>query len=140
MKRFLAILLLWIPVLTAHGQGIELGGSYNIQNGSFRAPCGCTFLDGKGAGLLVGIPWNIISFMGLTVGLEPGFDFQQFHAYENPSDPPSDDELLMQLRYLTLQPYVRLQFPHSHFFVQAAPQAGYLLSNTFEHTSHPVPD
>ncbi|HET6400024.1 MAG TPA: hypothetical protein VFH95_01365 [Candidatus Kapabacteria bacterium] len=132
-------LFLWYTV-PAHSQwAVEAGASYNIQNGSFRAPCGCTFLDGKGVGFMAAVSYDILSVSEFTIGIQPGFDFKSFTACEVPSDPSNSDQINVQMRYVTFGPYVRYQVHGSGLFFQVTPEAGYLVSNSFQHISHPIP-
>jgi hypothetical protein len=124
----------------AHSQwAIEAGASYNIQDGSFRAPCGCIFHGGKGAGFIAAISSDIFSIRGFTIGVQSGFDFKAFTAYEVPSDPSNSDQINIQMRYFTFGPYVRYYVPGSGLFFQVTPEAEYLVSNSFQHISHPSP-
>ena len=126
--------------------GVEAGASYDILSGSFRAPCGCIFQagngiwNGKGVGFSGSIFYDILSLNEFTIGAAAGYDQKDYTAYEVPSDPQSGDEFDAQMRYVTLKPYVRYRITGTELFVQAAPEAEYLLSNSYQHTSHPIPD
>jgi hypothetical protein len=140
MKRLFPLLaIVFFFTDAAHAQiGLEVGGSYNIQNGTFVAPCGCTFANGVGIGFTGAVPIDLISLLGITIGIEPGFESQSFKSSE--VDPTtlaqiaSGDRQSVNLAYLTVEPYLRYTIPHVGLFLQVAPGWNYLLSSSFHHT------
>jgi hypothetical protein len=129
------------PTASFSQWAVEVGASYNIQSGSFRAPCGCIFPGGgKGAGFTATGWYDVVSLGPFSLGVEPGFDLQTYTAWEVPGDRLSGDQINIQMRYLTFGPYVRYEVPGSRLFFQFSPEADYLISNSYQHISHPVPD
>jgi hypothetical protein len=139
MKYTLLLLIIIVSIAgNARAQfGIEVGGSYNIQSGTFTAPCGCTMANGNGFGYFAGAQFNLISLAGFSVGVEPAYEVQQFTSEEVTPDSlqpvANGDNEQVTLPYLTLSPYLRYTFPVG-FFLQVAPGFKYLLTPSFEHT------
>jgi hypothetical protein len=140
VELLIGILSLLLYAVPAHSQWtIQAGASYNIQDGSFRAPCGCKFQNGNGVGFIAAASYDIVTMGRFTVGVEPGFDLKAVIAYEYPDDPLNSDQINVQMRYITFGPYVRYQIHGSGLFFQVTPEAEYLVSNSFQHISHPTP-
>lgn len=116
---------------------IEVGGSYNIQNGSFTAPCGCTMANGKGFGYFAGAQINLISFAGFAIGIEPAYEVQQYTSDEVTPDSlvpvANGDQEQVTMPYVSISPYSRYTFPFGLFF-QVFPGFKYLLTPSFEHS------
>ena len=134
----LSAFLLYAPAANSQW-AFEAGASYNSQNGSFRAPCGCMFHGGNGVGFIAAVSYDLLSISEFTIGVEPGFDSKAFTSYEVPSDPLNSDQINVQMRYITFGPYMRYQIHGSGLFFQVTPEAEYLVSNSFQHISHPIP-
>src|SRR5438105_5591748 len=66
--------------------GVELGIGQTTQHGSYIAPCGCTFANGTGIKILGGLPIDLFSFSNFTIGVKPGFDYDQFTSHEMEKD------------------------------------------------------
>lgn len=128
----------------AHAQfGIEVGGSYNIQSGSFTAPCGCTMANGSGFGYFAGAQLNLLSFGGFSIGVEPGYEVQQFQSEEVTPDSlvpvANGDHEAVTMPYITIAPYARYTFPVG-LYLQVSPGFKYLLTPSFEHSGSGADD
>lgn len=130
-----AILISVLPRTSSAQVGIELGAGYDIQRGTFTAPCACPYSDGSGYALRAAVSYNVASFFGLALGVMPGVEMKQFesaHTYTNTSGTFSvRDSANIRQTYLTFEPYVRYTIPGVGLFVQAAPAVGYMVSSHF---------
>jgi hypothetical protein len=144
MKRslyLLSIILVLSISPTARAQfAVEAGGSYDIQQGTFVAPCGCTFANGTGFGLMATAQFDLVSLLGVTIGIKSGLEQHNIHAKELTAAPYPDKEDV-SITYLTIEPLVRVKIPTTDIFVQVAPGLNYMLSSSFHHTTGtPEPD
>ena len=137
--KYLPISLVIIALIASNARAqfaIELGGSYNIQSGSFKAPCGCTMANGNGFGFFAGAQFNLISLGGLSIGVEPGYEMQKFQSEEVFPDSlipvANGDHEEVTMPYISIAPYVRYTFPLG-LFLQVSPGLKYLLTPSFEH-------
>lgn len=124
---------------SAHAQfAIELSGSYDIQKGTYKAPCGCTFANGSGFGYMGAVSMDLVSLFGVTIGVKPGYEVQQFTSEEVDSATlakiSNGDKEDVTMKLLSFEPYIRYQIPTTHAFIQIAPSIKYMLSSTFHHT------
>jgi len=129
-----------LPSLSARAQfGAELGASYNIQNGSYLAPCGCTFAHGVGYGFLAAASLDLYKQMGFTFGIKAGAEQQRFTSAESVPDGlakiANGDKEEIALTYLTFDPYARYTIRPLGLFVQVSPNIGYLVSKKFHHAA-----
>ena len=132
------ILALAVPATAgAQGWAVEVGPSYDIQHGTFVAPCTCTFGFGSGVGWIGAMSFDVVSFGGFSIGGRIGMDMQQFTSKELTEDAlaqiANGDREKITLTYLSLEPYLRYHFPGFGLFVQVAPGWEYLVSSTFQH-------
>ena len=142
MKRFLGlssflVAISLVPTITYSQWGAQFGITYNIQNGNFIAPCGCTFANGNGIGYHFAISYDLISVAGLAIGIQPGVEFQNFTAFE--VDPTrlvrlaNGDTQEVGLEYFTFGPYIRYTIPFMSLFVQLTPEFQYQIGSTYHH-------
>jgi hypothetical protein len=122
---------------SAQGWAVEVGPSYNIQKGTFIAPCSCTFADGTGLGLIGAVSYDVVSFGGVHIGLSTGVDLQKFTAKEvfpaSLQQVLNGDQEEVKLAYITLDPYLRYKIPGTGLFFQVSPGVDYLVSSNFSH-------
>lgn len=119
---------------------VDAGGAYVHQQGSFVAPCGCTYAQGAGFGISGGLAIDLWSSAGLTLGLRGGAVYEQVIA---PEVFPADinvrlaggDKETIRLTYLNLRPSVRYRVSGSSFDLQLAPTFDYLITSSFHHES-----
>ena len=122
----------------AQGWAVEVGPAYDLQKGSFIAPCGCTFANGSGLGWLGAISYDVVSFGGISIGARVGMDFQNFTSHETDSllrQIANGDQEQTRFTFLTIDPYIRARIPGSGLFVQLAPGFEYLFSSSFMHVA-----
>ena len=116
--------------------GVEVGGSYNIQSGYFKAPCRCTMANGNGIGFFGGVPINLVSLAGFSIGIEPAYEVQKFTSQEVFPDSltpvANGDQEEVTMPYISISPYVRYTFPLG-LFLEVAPGLKYLLTPSFQH-------
>jgi hypothetical protein len=131
----IAILVIILPLQSRAQWGVELGAGYDIQGGTFTAPCACPYSGGSGYALRGAISYDLVSLFGLSIGVKPGVDYKQFssaHTYTNASGTFSvRDSANISQTYLTFEPYVRYTVPIVGVFVQVAPSAAYMVSSHF---------
>ncbi len=138
----LSLLLFSSSAVEAQGWAIEVGPAYNIQKGTFVAPCGCTFADGYGLGLIGSVSASFFSLGGFSVGLGTGVDVQKFTSHE--VDPATllqyanGDQEEIKLAYVNIDPYIRYQIPGTGLFFQVSPGIDYLVSSSFNHIAGAV--
>ncbi len=133
--QLLLVTLLFLAPITSRAQiGFEVGGAYQMQGGSFVAPCGCTFISGTGPGYLGAISYDLFSKDAFTFGLRASWSHEQFTSRESGADPITGDHELVNTSFLGLDAFARYTIAHTDFFVQVAPFYDYLLSNNFRHT------
>ncbi len=122
--------MLAIPRAVFSQWSAELGANYNLQSGSFVAPCGCTFANGNGYGYHAALSYDFISFAGLALGLKPGFEFENFTSVSDYGTNPAHQQV--SLNYFSIGPYARFTIPFLSFFVQVTPEVQYTVGNSFE--------
>ncbi|MDP4199541.1 MAG: outer membrane beta-barrel protein [Bacteroidota bacterium] len=132
----IAVLLVIAPYASRAQWGVEAGVGYDIQGGTFTAPCACPYSDGSGYAVRGAVSYDVISLFGLSIGVMPGVDYKQFesaHTWTNPNDPSFSirDSANISQTYITFEPYVRYTIPVVGVFVQAAPSAAYMVSSHF---------
>ena len=138
-----SFLALMLPSATfAQGWAVEVGPAYDLQKGTFIAPCGCTFSDGNGLGLIGAVSASFLSLGGVSIGLSTGVDIQKFTS--NEIDPSSllqianGDQEEIKLAYVSLDPYIRFKVPGTGLFFQVSPGVDYLISSSFNHIAGAV--
>jgi hypothetical protein len=118
----------------------ELSGSYNVQNGTYKAPCGCTMANGNGFGYMGAVSMDLIKILGVSIGIKPGYEVQQFTSEEVDSATllkmaNENDQEEVKMNLLSVEPYVRIPIPATGgAFLQLAPNIKFVLSSTFHHT------
>src|ERR1051325_300286 len=96
---------------------VEVSGSYDIQNGTYIAPCGCTFANGNGIGYMGAVSMDLIHVIGITIGVKPAYEVQQFTSEE--VDPETlakeamGDKEEIKMTLLSVEPYVRYDIPET---------------------------
>ena len=135
---FLFILLLCGSTQSVRAQGwaVEVGPSYDLQHGSFIAPCGCNFANGAGLGYVGAISYDVLNFAGISVGARVGMDMQNVTAHEADSllrQIAGGDQEQTRFTFLTIDPYIRARMPGSGVFLQLAPGFEYLVTSSFNH-------
>lgn len=135
--RILSVILLIFvaPVPLFSQWSAEIGGTYNVQSGSFLAPCMCTFADGNGNGYNFAVSYDFLSFAGFAMGIKPGVEFQYFKSMEVM---PSTLERIADghqeevgLGYLSIGPYIRYTISLMSFFVEVGSNFQYIVSSRF---------
>lgn len=142
-KKSLGILI-WFAIFifstsSAQTVGIEVGMSGNIQNGSFVAPCSCTFAHGTGFGFSGSAFIDLFTPTDFVVGINTGVQQQKVTDYEvipvTLQRLANGDEQETHLTYLTFGTYVRYTIPSTAIFLRVMPEVQYLLSSEFHHST-----
>lgn len=117
--------------------GVEAGISRNIQNGSFVAPCSCTFAHGTGLGFSGSAFIDLIPTTDFVFGINSGVQQQKVTDYEvipvTLNRIANGDEQETHLTYLTFGTYLRYAIPSTAIFLRVMPEVQYLLSSEFHH-------
>ncbi len=146
-----AFLVLFLPAALHAQWSVEAGAGWNTQGGTFTAPCGCQYQNGSGLALRAAVSSDLISLMGLSIGVKSGIDYKQFsssHIYATGTGPGSsisgysvpidsiniDDNGDFTTTYLTVAPYARYKIPVVGLTIEAAAGIDYLLSSHFLQT------
>ena len=108
----------------------EFGVTYNSQSGSFQAPCLCTFSNGDGVGYHAALTYDVISFWGLSLGLKPGVEVQNFTSTSNWKNEQAQQKV--SLDYFSIGPYLRYTVPALSIFVEAEPEAQYVIGSSYQ--------
>ena len=143
MKKLFAIVLLSSGLLTSvtFGQrlGFEAGASYDVQNGHYIAPCGCTFAGGTGAGFFGSISYDLFSFSDFITAIASGFRYNHVTDYEVMPETLrhilNGDRQQMSLSYFTINPSIRFTIPSTNIALTLSPEFDYLISSSFHHIS-----
>src|ERR1051325_11343992 len=142
LKRstFALLLLLTAFAHPARAQfAVELSGSYDVQHGTYKLPTGTPFSEGSGFGYMGAVSMDLIHFLGITIGVKPAYEVQQFSSDQIDSltmkavaNGGKED---VKIDMLSLEPYIRYAIPGTGgLFVQASPSIKYVVSSTFRLT------
>jgi hypothetical protein len=141
VKCSLAIALVaMLFVSNARAQfAFELSGSYDVQHGTYKAPCGCTFANGSGFGYMAAASMDLVHFLGITIGVKPAYEVQQFTSEEIDSASlaaiQNGDKEEVKINLLSVEPFIRYDIPSTGVFLQASPAFKYVLSSSFHHAA-----
>jgi hypothetical protein len=141
-KKSLGILIWFaisIPSISfAQTVGIEAGMGGNIQNGSFVAPCSCTFAHWTGFGFGGSAFIDLFTTTDFVFGINSGVQGQKVTDYEvipvTLQRLANGDEQKTHLTYLTFGTYLRYTIPSTAIFLRVMPEVQYLLSSEFHHS------
>jgi hypothetical protein len=140
IRALIILAMMTLSSFSARAQlGAELGASYNIENGSYIAPCGCTFAHGVGYGFFGAASFDLVKLAGFTFGIKAGAEQQRFTSAESVPDGlakiANGDQEEIALTYITFDPYARYTIRPLGLFVQVSPSIGYLASKKFHHAA-----
>lgn len=135
--------------------GFELGAGQTTQEGSFTAPCGCTFSSGSGTDFIGSILYERRLSRVFSGGVKAGADSKRFlsshiYVYPNPTQAMTSsgstetftnfslqDNGEVTTTYVTLAPYLKYNVLGTLIFVQAAPELGVLAySHFYQHRNN----
>jgi hypothetical protein len=153
MRRLfiIAMVLVLAPCLASAQSlwGFELGAGQTVQQGSFVAPCGCTFSLGSGSDYNVSLLYERQFEPKFFLGIKAGIDAKQFlssHIYDFPSPTSAmtssgnietfsnfsiQDNGQVSTTYITFEPYARYKLFRTPIFVQAGADIGVLAYSHF---------
>ena len=137
---FVLFLLPLFIALDAHAQfAVELSGSYDVQHGTYKLPTGLPFGQGNGFGYMAAVSMDLVHFLGITIGVKPAYEVQQFTSEQIDSltlqTVANGGKEDVKMNLLSLDPYIRYSIPGTGgLFVQAAPSIKYVVSSTFHLT------
>src|ERR1700733_10700104 len=130
--------------------GFELGAGQTLQQGSFVAPCGCTFNLGSGSDYNVSLLYERQFAPKFFAGIKVGLDAKQFlssHIYDFPNGTTTamtssgneeaftnfniQDNGQVSTTYITFEPYARYKLFRTPIFIQAGADVGVLAYSHF---------
>ena len=128
--------------------GLEFGAGHHDQEGSFKAPCGCTFDGGSGNGFVGALSFALPEVFGFSVGVKAGVDFKKtFGAHDWTSNNgtvmtgsgalqtvgelTTRDNMNVSTTYLTFEPYARYKLFGTGIFLQAGAGAYVLAASHY---------
>jgi hypothetical protein len=120
--------------------GIDMGGSREVQYGTFLAPCGCTFQPSAGFGLLGHISYEAPLASSVYIAGTAGVHYMKYTAYEEPDTKEASDLATIGMTYVTLEPSLRYKLFETPAFLRLGANVGFLVNNTYHHETHPIPD